>query len=340
MNVFETISFSTNLEKEQYISVMQLVEMVKHRNGVGIEIAVEFLKAACVAELCLYSCQQTPEKDFDYQSIGVNQKLGDKMYSIACFEDLIRSDRTYQSRYEDELDKLNRQYFKRLDLLNLELIVKNTDVVSRGDKLVLQHIYSNIIENSNDVFLALPQQARNAILKLLEQKTHNNDYVATITQQLIDEKKKVAQLTAEKEQAQSSSSYMMGTPTVAHGEPKTNEQLIEALKAANNTIEQQEQDLNRINEQLSKQADKATDTNELLSDRNEKSYQTTIGLLLELMTVPKVKGDRPPFTSEAVIIGRIADKLIYGQGKTTLETRFRDVKTTLEQTKKKSFQLS
>jgi len=107
----------------------------------------------------------------------------------------------------------------------------------------------------------------------------------------------------------------------------------ETLTAANKKIKQQEQEVNRLNDQLKEQAD----TSDILSDRNEKSYQTTIGLLLELMTVPKIEGDRPPFTSEAVIIGKIADKSIYGQGKTTLEMRFRDVKTTLEQTKKKAF---
>ena len=111
------------------------------------------------------------------------------------------------------------------------------------------------------------------------------------------------------------------------------QQHTEALTAANDKIKQQEEDINRLNEQ----ADKSVDTSYLLNDRNEKSYQTTIGLLLELMTVPKVEGDRPPFTSEAVIIGRITDKSIYGQGKTTLETRFSDAKITLEQTKKKAF---
>ncbi len=337
MDFFEAISFSTNLEREQYVSVLQLIEMVKHRNGVKIEKAVEFLEIARVAELCVYSCQRTFEKDFDYQSIGVNQELGRDIYGIACFEDIIRSDRSYQSRYEDELNKLNKQYFKRLDLLSLELIVKNTDIVTCGDRLVLQRMYSNIIQSNNDTFLALPQQARNAILEFLEPKTQDNDYVKSITQQLADEKKKVARLIAEKEQAQSTGSFSMGTPTVAHGEPKTYEQLVEALTAANDKIKQQVQDINNLNQHLNQQADKLAEGSCQLNDRNEKSYQNTIGLLLELMTVPKVESDRPPFTSEAVIIGRITDKSIYGQGKTTLETRFRDAKMTLEQTKKKAF---
>jgi X-X-X-Leu-X-X-Gly heptad repeat protein len=129
-------------------------------------------------------------------------------------------------------------------------------------------------------------------------------------------------------QSLADSNFLIGTLTLGH-----NEQLADA----NAKIKQQEQDIEKLNEQLNQQADKLADGSYQLNDRNEKSYQTTIGLLIELMTVPKVESDRPPFTSEAVIIGRITDKSIYGQGKTTLETRFRDAKMTLEQTKKKAF---
>ena len=260
MNIFETISFATNLEKEQYISVLQLVEMVKNRNGVGIDIAAEFIKAARVAELCLYSCQHTLEKDFDYQSIGINQKLDNDIYSIACFEDVVRTDKTYQSRYEDELDKLNKQYFKRLDLLDLELIVKNTDIVRHGNKLVLQHIYSNMMESSNDIFLTLPQYTRDTILEFLEPNNQNNDYVASITQQLADEKRKVAQLIAEKEQAQSTGSFMMGTPEVTSCEPKTDKERVIEL----------EKELAEVKAELKEYKDVPTDDKELAPNSQTK----------------------------------------------------------------------
>ena len=119
------------------------------------------------------------------------------------------------------------------------------------------------------------------------------------------------------------------------------ERLMQSLADSNFLIETltlgRNEQLVDANAKINQQADKLADGSYQLNDRNEKSYQTTIGLLLELMTVPKVESDRPPFTSEAVIIGRITDKSIYGQGKTTLETRFRDAKMTLEQTKKKAF---
>ena len=281
MNIFETISFATHLEKEQYISVLQLVEMVKNRNGVGIDIAAEFIKAARVAELCLYSCQHTLEKDFDYQSIGINQKLDNDIYSIACFEDVVRTDKTYQSRYEDELDKLNKQYFKRLDLLNLELIVKNTDIVRHGNKLVLQHIYSNMMESSNDIFLTLPQYTRDTILEFLEPNNQNNDYVASITQQLADEKRKVAQLIAEKEQAQSTGSFMMGTPEVTSCEPKTDKERVIEL----------EKELAAVTAELKEQTDALANDKHL----STRSQNLAAKIILALLDIAELDRNSPPY---------------------------------------------
>lgn len=72
-----------------------------------------------------------------------------------------------------------------------------------------------------------------------------------------------------------------------------------------------------------------------LNDHTEKSYQTTIGLLLELMTTPKGIDGKAPFQSQATIIGDILDKDIQGQRKTTLENRFRDANLMLTDAKKK-----
>lgn len=75
--------------------------------------------------------------------------------------------------------------------------------------------------------------------------------------------------------------------------------------------------------------------NEQINDHTEKSYQTTIGLLLELMTTPKGIDGKAPFQSQATIIGDILDKDIQGQRKTTLENRFRDANLMLADAKKK-----
>ncbi|WLG14318.1 hypothetical protein Q6344_02925 [Psychrobacter cibarius] len=121
-------------------------------------------------------------------------------------------------------------------------------------------------------------------------------------------------------------------PTVTQTEPPNNEQIIKRLTAANAKISDLENQLAQANAAL---ADKPADDYQQLSERTEKSYQTTIGLLLELMVTPKGIDHKQPFSSQAVIISEITDKGIYGQGKSTLETRFSDANSILSDAKKK-----
>lgn len=82
-------------------------------------------------------------------------------------------------------------------------------------------------------------------------------------------------------------------------------------------------------------ADISIDDSKQLNARTEKSYQTTIGLLLELMISPKGFDGKKPFPSQAVIISEIVEQSIYGQGKSTLESRFSNANDVLSDVKKK-----
>lgn len=76
-----------------------------------------------------------------------------------------------------------------------------------------------------------------------------------------------------------------------------------------------------------------------LSDNTAKSYQTTIGLLLELLLEPKgfVNGnkDRPPlYDNQSAIVTALAEKKVWGQGQTTIDERFTISKRKLLDTRK------
>lgn len=124
--------------------------------------------------------------------------------------------------------------------------------------------------------------------------------------------------------------------------------IISVPKDYNNEVSSNEQQpspahLNSITQQLAdahaqiadKPAPVQGNATSHLNDHTEKSYQTTIGLLLELMTTPKGIDGKAPFQSQATIIGDILDKDIQGQRKTTLENRFRDANLMLADAKKK-----
>lgn len=83
--------------------------------------------------------------------------------------------------------------------------------------------------------------------------------------------------------------------------------------------------------------ERSNDTDDQVNDNTKYSYLTTIGVLLELMQTPKwiLDSNRAPFQSQSVIINEILEKGLKGQGKTTLENRFRDANSALDDAKKK-----
>lgn len=116
-----------------------------------------------------------------------------------------------------------RQNIKKHCFDNIHAFFKKSDLLSFEPLNGLLHFNPESIADANSV----EQQLANALAKI-----------------------------DELEQSKADGSFSMGTPTVAHGEPKTYEQLVEALTAANAKIKQQEQDIEKLNGQLNKQADK------------------------------------------------------------------------------------
>lgn len=101
--------------------------------------------------------------------------------------------------------------------------------------------------------------------------------------------------------------------------------------------------LKKKHESLNKEFDKIKkqlmDATVELDDNTAASYQTTIGILLEIMKAPKGTEDKPAFPSEAAIIGLATEEAIFRQGKTSLENRFGVAKEALANERKKPHNL-
>ena len=96
--------------------------------------------------------------------------------------------------------------------------------------------------------------------KLFNEK---NSELKSVKDELADVKAQNAKLVADIKESKTTGNFSMGTPTVSHGEPRTNEQLIKELADANAKIERQDQEINRLNKHLTEQAQKATEDKEL-----------------------------------------------------------------------------
>lgn len=112
--------------------------------------------------------------------------------------------------------------------------------------------------------------------KLFNEKSSE---LKSVKDELADVKAQNAKLVADIEENKTTGSFSMGTPTVAHGEPKTNEQLTEALKTANNQIADLKSQLAQAKSEL---ADKPVDDKKLAPNSEAKVAKLIYTILSEL----------------------------------------------------------
>ena len=90
----------------------------------------------------------------------------------------------------------------------------------------------------------------------------------------------------------------------------------------------------QLDRQANQPSDTPAETERLLNDRTEKSHLITIGILLDLLTTPKNPNQKPTYGNQTAVLNTILEYGIYGQGKSTLETRLGNANNALEQAKK------
>lgn len=115
---------------------------------------------------------------------------------------------------------------------------------------------------------------------------------------------------------------------------KTEQQEKNLLKEENAQLHAKIAELSAQHGNIRQQNRATPEADNIPSERTEKGYLTTIGILLDMMTIPKWIDSRPPFPSQAKIIEEIAERKIYGQGKSTLEKRFSDANDQLSEINK------
>lgn len=101
----------------------------------------------------------------------------------------------------------------------------------------------------------------------------------SVKDELADVKAQNAKLIADIEKNKTTGSFSTGTPTVAYGEPKTNEQLTEALTTANNQIADLKSQLAQAKSEL---ADKPVDDKKLAPNSEAKVAKLIYTILSEL----------------------------------------------------------
>lgn len=414
MGLVETITLKGNAEREKYLSVLEVIEIINSYKKNDIDVVISVMDSLGLFSLTVHELNSSDPYNPIYNPIDkpicssyeLKQKIRDYRKAAGQLDNYSESE--VFDEYITLQHFIRKILWSRFDLLKIEDIAKHTSLVVWSNSNALHIMYSDIINKGDSEYYELPESTQQAIKDYMNLGSYQRELMKLVSyspEQIIclminddpalinrDEKyraywniikaafesnkltplgdsqdvesrqvqrwlkdngllyqkpdsnslekpmevynmrKRIAELEQEASDAKATGSFSMVTPPVTQCDPKTLEQLSIELAAANTKIADLESQLTQVGTEL---ADKPANEYNQLNDRTEKSYQTTISLLLELMVTPKGIDSKQPFSSQAVIISEISDKKIYGQGKSTLETRFSSANDLLNDIKKK-----
>lgn len=237
MGLVEAITLKGNAEREKYLSVLEVIDIINSHKKNDIDEVISVMDSVGLFSLTVYELNSSDPYNPIYNPIDkpicssyeLKQKIRDYRKVAG------QLDNYSEGKVFDEYMTLQRFIrnilWSRFDLLKIEAIAKHTNLVVWSNSNALYITYSDIINKTDSEYYALPQSTQQAI----------RDYIAEPEQVSAD--------------AEATGSFQMGTPTIAHGEPKTYEQVVEALTAANAEIRQHKQTINRLSDQVDKSSE-------------------------------------------------------------------------------------
>ena len=314
MGLAESIILKYNAEKEKYLTVYDVVDII---DSDDTELVIHIMDSLDLFSLTIYELNKPDSYKPIYKPICSSYELKQKI------RDYRKASRQLDNYSEAEVFNeyitlqrcLKRSLWSRFDLLKIENedIAKNTSLIVWGDSNALYSMYSDIINKSDSEYYELPKSSQQAI----------KDYIAEIEHDAVD--------------AKATDGFLMEMQT----EPQTDTEVIKKLKKQITDLESDLEQAHAVNEQLMKQSDKPASAKEL---NPKDSAYCLIAVLKDLLLNPDIgayhfKSDSKNSSnkpSQTGLANYIDEMKIFGIKKDNINILFTDANKKLKNIKKKS----
>ena len=182
MNIYDAIMFESDLQREHYISGLEVIDMLEINQGeLEPGTVVAFLDAIKVFELPMYQiecrCEDNLEykaagiNSSEYKSVGINKSIAKDILSyFACKAEFManksRSEHVFCA-YDAAQKSISSCYWEKTELLKIEALVGNSSLVTWGEKRILRRMYADILKNNKALFLSFAKNAQKGIKEFM-----------------------------------------------------------------------------------------------------------------------------------------------------------------------------
>ena len=160
MGLVETITLKGNAEREKYLSVYDVIDIVDSHDT---ELIIYIMDSLGLFSLTVYELNNLDPYNPIYKPVCNSYELKQKVRDyIKARRQFIHEDNNFDENMTLQRC-LKKNLWSRFDLLKIEDIVKNTRLIVLGDSNALYSMYSDMINRSDSEYYELPKSSQQAI---------------------------------------------------------------------------------------------------------------------------------------------------------------------------------
>ena len=160
MGLAEAITLKCNAEREKYLSVYDVIEII---NSDDIDLVIHIMDSSGLFSLKVYELNNLDPYNPIYKPVCNSYELKQKVRDyIKARRQFIHEDNNFDENMTLQRC-LKKNLWSRFDLLKIEDIVKNTRLIVLGDSNALYSMYSDMINRSDSEYYELPKSSQQAI---------------------------------------------------------------------------------------------------------------------------------------------------------------------------------
>ncbi|KAA0932903.1 hypothetical protein [Psychrobacter sp. ANT_H59] len=161
MGLAEAITLKSNAEREKYVSVYEVIEIIDSHDT---DIIIYVMDSLGLFSLTVYELSNLDPYIPIYKPVCNSYELKQKVRDyINARRQFIHEDNNFDENMTLQRCLKKQKFWSRFDLLKIEFIAKNTSLIVLGDSNALYSMYSDMINRSDSEYYELPKSSQQAI---------------------------------------------------------------------------------------------------------------------------------------------------------------------------------
>ncbi|PKG35324.1 hypothetical protein [Psychrobacter sp. Sarcosine-3u-12] len=169
MGLVETITLKGNAEREKYLSVLEVIDIINSHEKNNIDVVISAMDSLGLFSLTVHELTSSDPYNPTYNPIDkpicnsyeLKQKIRDYRKAAGQLDNY--SEGKVFDEYITLQHFIKKILWSRFDLLKIEDIAKNTSLIVWGDSNALYSMYSDMINRSDSEYYELPKSSQQAI---------------------------------------------------------------------------------------------------------------------------------------------------------------------------------